>query len=174
MQYIGIYAVPIIITAVSLAILISKKNLFDEFAKGCRDGFITALKILPTLIILIVAVKMFSASGALELLCNFVGKFTEIIGIPKGVIPVILTRPVSGSAATAMISNLFSEYGPDSFEGRLASVIMGSTDTIIYTLAMYFGAVGVTRSKYALPAAFLLFAFCIFTAYTVTKVFFTV
>ncbi len=173
MQIIGTYSIPVIILVTAIAILLSKNDLFNELIKGCRDGFTTSVKLLPTLIILICAVRMFSASGGLELLCNILSKITEPLGLPKELIPVILTRPISGSAATATIDNLYSQYGPDSFAGRCASVLMGSTDTIIYTLGMYFGAAGIKRTRYALPAAFILFIFSIAVSVTVTKIYFS-
>ena len=173
-EIIGVYSVPVVIVGASVAILLSKNNLFDEFTKGCRDGFVTSVKILPTLIILICAVQMFSASGALDVMCDLLGNVTEKIGIPGEIIPVIVTRPISGSAATAMINNLFAEHGADSFPARCAAVIMGSSDTIIYTLAMYFGAVGVTKTKYALACSFILFGFCVCVSVVVVKLYFGV
>ena len=172
MQIIGTYSIPVIIMVTAIAILFSKKDLFNELAKGCRDGFVTSVKLLPTLIILICAVRMFSASGALDLLCDILSKITAPLGLPTELIPIILTRPISGGAATAAIDNIYSIYGPDSFAGRCASVLMGSTDTIIYTLGTYFGAVGIKKTRYALPTAVFLFVFSIVTSLIVTKMYF--
>ena len=153
-------------------ILFSKFDLFDEFLKGGRDGFVTSIKILPSLVMLICAVKMFQASGALDLLCNAVGRVTDVFHLPKDLIPVIVMRPISGSAATAMITNLMETSGPDSFAGRAASILMGSSDTIIYTLAMYFSAAGIKKTRHALPASFVILLFCVFVSCFLTKVFF--
>lgn len=172
MDIIGAYAIPVIIALAGAAILFSKNNLFDEFLKGGRDGFITSIKILPSLVMLICATRMFSASGALDLVCDIVGTVTRRIGIPDSLIPVILTRPISGSAATAMVNNLFSADGPDSFAGRCASIIMGSSDTIIYTLAMYFSAAGIRKTRHALPASFIILIFCTLFSLMLTRVFF--
>lgn len=172
MDRIGAYSVPALIAGAALVILISKKALFDEFIKGCRDGFVTTVRLLPSLIVLICAVNMFSASGALDVICKLAGSLFGKLGLPEGILPVIITRPISGSAATAMTNKIFAEYGPDSFTGRCVSVLMGSTDTIIYTLAMYFGAAGVKKTRYALPAAFILFVFCIAASVAVTRLFF--
>ena len=115
---------------------------------------------------------MFSAGGALALVCDIVGTVTRRIGIPDSLIPVILMRPISGSAATAMVNNLFSADGPDSFAGRCASIIMGSSDTIIYTLAMYFSAAGIRKTRHALPASFIILIFCTLFSLMLTRVFF--
>ena len=172
MDIIGAYAIPVIIALAGAAILFSTNNLFDEFLKGGRDGFITSIKILPSLVMLICATRMFSASGALDLVCDIVGTVTRRIGIPDSLIPVILMRPISGSAATAMVNNLFSADGPDSFAGRCASIIMGSSDTIIYTLAMYFSAAGIRKTRHALPASFIILIFCTLFSLMLTRVFF--
>ena len=172
MDIIGAYAIPVIIALAGAAILFSTNNLFDEFLKGGRDGFITSIKILPSLVMLICATRMFSASGALDLVCDIVGTVTRRIGIPDSLIPVILMRPISGSAATAMVHNLFSADGPDSFAGRCASIIMGSSDTIIYTLAMYFSAAGIRKTRHALPASFIILIFCTLFSLMLTRVFF--
>ena len=115
---------------------------------------------------------MFAASGALKLLCGFGSYLLRPLGVPASMLPVIFMRPISGSAATAMINELFAEQGPDSFAGRAASVLMGSSDTIIYTLSMYFGAVGIRRTRHALPAAFLTLIFCTLFSVWITGVFF--
>ena len=170
-KIIGSYSVPIIITIAALCIMIKKDNLFDEFTKGCRDGLNTSIKIFPNLLILICAVKMFSASGALDLICNSLGTLLNTTGLPKELIPLIVTRPISGSAATAITDSIFAEHGPDSYIGRCASVLMGSSDTIIYTLSMYFGASGITKTRYAIPASFTVFIFCTGVSVMITKLF---
>ena len=172
MEIIGSYSVPFVIAAAAFTILISDKGLFDEFLKGCKDGFSSTLRLLPTLIVLICAVSMFNSSGAMDVICSCVGEFSEKIGLPGELIPLVLTRPVSGSAATAVTNDIYATYGADSFIGRCASVIMGCSDTIIYTLAMYFGSAGVTKSRYAVPAAFFVFAFCVALSVVVTRFYF--
>ncbi len=172
MEIIGIYSIPIIIAFTGVAMLFSKKDLLGEFIKGSREGFAVSLKILPSLILLICATRMFSASGAMTVVCDFLGDFTRRLGIPDSVIPVVIMRPLSGSAATATANNLFSTEGPDSFAGRLVSILMGSSDTIIYTLGLYFTASGIKRTRYALPASFLLLACCLVYSILLTKAFF--
>ena len=169
---IGIYSVPVIITVAGIMLLSSNKDLFKDFLLGAKQGMKTCVEILPVLIILITAVKMFSASGALDVICNLLGNGLSKVGFPKELLPVMIMRPVSGSAATATIGELFETSGPDSFAGRCASVIMGSSDTIIYTLAMYFEAVRIKKTRHALPASFLTLLFCAVVSVLLTKFFF--
>ncbi len=172
MDIIGIYSIPTLIAIAGGVLIFAKKDLFNEFLKGCREGISTSFKILPSLIILICATKMISASGALDLICSTIGEFTGKLGVPTEIIPVVLMRPISGSASTAMINNLLSEYGPDSFAGRCASILMGSSDTIIYTLALYFSAAEIRRTRHALPASFIVLAFCTVLSVALTHMFF--
>lgn len=171
-EIIGIYSVPAVITVVGIILLSASSELFSEFLCGAREGMKTCAEILPTLVILITAVKMFSQSGALDVLCSVIGKASGKLGFPKDLLPVLIMRPVSGSAATATVKELFESSGADSFAGRCASIIMGSSDTIIYTLAMYFGASGIKKSRHALPAAFITLGFCAFVSVLLTKIFF--
>ncbi len=169
---IGIYSVPAVMVVVGIMLLASNSDLFSEFLEGAKEGMKTCVGILPTLIILITAVKMFSASGALDALCGILGKGAQLLGFPSELLPVMIMRPISGSAATATVKQLFESSGADSFAGRCASIIMGASDTIIYTFAMYFGAVGVKKTRHALPAAFLTLVFCAAVSLLLTKIFF--
>lgn len=171
MRELGVYSIPFIIAACGVILFFSRGELFEEFIKGARDGMKTCADILPCLVLLLCAVKMFSASGALDILCHSLSGVFSIFGIPEEMIPVILMRPVSGSAANAMIINLFKTHGADSFAGRAASILMGSTDTIIYTLAMYFSAAGIKKTRYSLFASFILFAFCTLISCYILKLF---
>ena len=171
MTDIAAYTLPVIITLSGIMLAFSKKDLFSLFLSGCSDGLKTTAGILPTLIMLVVAVKMLSASGALEATCSVLSPLCVKIGIPEEVLPVVLMRPVSGSGATAMIKELFDNSGPDSAAGRIASVLMGSSDTIIYTLSLYFSHVGAKKTGYALPAAFILMIFCLFVSCFICSIF---
>lgn len=151
---------------------ISKKDLFSEFIKGAREGFDTCVKLLPTLVALIAAVSMFNASGAADIIASFLSPLCSFLGIPSEIIPFLTVRPVSGGASTAMISELFVKYGADSFAGRCASVIMGSSDTIIYIIAIYFASVQIKKTRHTFPAAFLTMLFCIFFSCLITNLWF--
>ncbi len=165
-------AIPLVILAVALILLFSKTDLFSEFLEGCRDGMKVSVDILPSLVLLICAVSMFRASGALEAVCDAFSPALGAFGLPSELVPVIITRPISGSAATAVVKELFEVSGPDSFAGRAASVLMGSSDTIIYTLSMYFAYTKTKRTRHALPCSFIIMFFCVITSCAITRIFF--
>ena len=142
--------------------MFSKSADFDDFTSGAKEGMDTAVRLLPTLVGLVVAIKMLRASGALEFLAYLLSPVFDAIGVPGELLPLILTRPFSGSAASAIFCDLMEEYGPDSFIGRAASVIMGSSDSSVYIIALYFSSVGVKKSRHAFVTAFLVMIFCIF------------
>lgn len=169
---IGTYTIPVIIALAGICILSSKSDLTDEFFKGCKEGISTTFKILPNLIMIICAVRMFSASGAESVLTSLLSPLFNLFKIPESLISVILMRILSGSAATASVNELFGAVGADSFEGICASIIMGASDTIIYTLSMYFGASGIKRTRHALPCAFLILFFCVVFSVMLTNLFF--
>lgn len=172
-RIVGCFASPLIILLACIMILTSsKKKLDDEFLVGAKEGLETSFKILPSLIMLVCGVRMISASGAIQQICNAVGFFTDFVGIPKELVPVIIVRPFSGSAATAVADNLFKTVGPDSFAGRCASVLMGSSDNIVYTLAMYFSSAGIKKTRYALPASFIVLLFCVGFSVFISYLFF--
>ncbi len=169
---IGVYAVPVILTIVGVVLLVKDGELFNEFLLGAKNGGKTCIEILPVMIILLTSVKMFSASGGIELIEKFAGAFSEKIGIPGGIVPLSIVRMLSGSAANSVVIDLFEKYSPDSFTGRCASIIMGASDTVLYTLAMYFGAIGVKKSRYALPASIITLVFCVIVSAVLTGIFF--
>ena len=172
MDKVGIYAVPIILTVIGIVLLVKDGELFNEFLEGAKNGGRTCVEILPVMIILLTAVKMFSASGGIELVERFGGVLSEKIGIPAGIVPLSVVRMLSGNAANSVVIELFQKYSPDSFVGRCASIIMGASDTVIYTLAMYFGAIKVKKSRYALPASVITLVFCIIVSAALTKIFY--
>ena len=155
---------PVILASVGFLFLTSKKDLFNEFVQGARDGLKTLVNLLPTLIILIVGVSMFGASGGLDIISGILEPFFSMLNIPKEIIGFIIMRPFSGSGSTAMLNDIFTRYGADSFAGRSASLIMGSSDTVFYIFAVYFGAVKVKKTGYAVGAAILTQLFCAFAA----------
>ncbi len=147
------YVMPCIIGFVLLYALIKKVNVFDAFVKGAKNGIKTIYNIAPTLIGLIVAVTMLKASGALELISEFLSPVSSKIGFPSELLPMTLLRPVSGGGSTALLNQALQDFGPDSFLGRCASVIAGSTETTFYAITMYFGAVNIKKIRHTLFAA---------------------
>ena len=171
MPNIASYTVPVILAGIGFLFLTSKKDLFNEFIQGAKDGLETLVNLLPTLIILVVGVSMFRASGGLDIFSGFLAPFFALLNIPKEIIGFIIMRPFSGSSSTAMLNDIFSQYGADSFAGRAASLIMGSSDTVFYIFAVYFGAAKVKKTGYALSAALLTQLFCAFAACMIVGLF---
>jgi spore maturation protein B len=122
---------------------------------GAKEGFETAVRIIPPLVAILVALGMLRASGAMDAFSAAVAPLTGALGIPPSVVPLAVVRPLSGGGALGVVGDVFRSDGPDSYAGRLASVMAGSTETTFYVLAVYFGAVGVSRYRQALPAALL-------------------
>lgn len=151
--YISDYIMPFIFFYIIGMGLLMRTPIYDEFIKGAKDGFKVVLDILPTLIGLMVAIGILRASGALDLLSSLLKPFTDIVHFPSEILPVVLVKMFSSSAATSLLLDIFKEYGPDSYLGRLASIILSSTETIFYTMAVYFMAAGVKKSRYTLAGA---------------------
>ena len=145
--------VPLIIAAVALYGIWRRVDVYDAIMHGAGDGLGVLLKIVPALIGLLTAVYMLRASGALELAAQALGPVLVRLGIPPETVGLMLVRPVSGSAALGVGAEIISTYGPDSRIGRTAAVMLGSTETTFYTIAVYFGAAGIARTRYAVPAA---------------------
>lgn len=148
-------ALPLLLLGAAIPLLISRRRaaLFDAFLAGAREGLRTTVSLLPTLVLLLTAVSMLTASGVSALLARLLTPLGEALGVPAGLLPLFLVRPVSGSASGALLSDLFDTYGPDSFTGLCASVLLGSSDTLVYILAVYFAAAKVRRTRYAFPCA---------------------
>ena len=145
--------VPFLMLAVAVYGLCRKVDLWGALVQGAGDGLGVLLRIVPALIGLMTAVYMLRASGALELAGQALEPLLRAVGIPSEVIGLLLVRPVSGSAALGVGAELINTFGPDSLVGRTAAVMLGSTETTFYTIAVYFGAAGVARTRYAVPAA---------------------
>ncbi len=155
------FFLPSVFLCVAAILFFSKKDLFPLFLSGCKEGARLTYELLPTLILLIVSVRMFSASGGMQALCAAISPLCKTLGIPTELLPVAIMRPISGSGATAMITELFATSGPDSRAGAAASVLMGSSDTILYTLSVYFSHIKAKKTGYALPVSFAVMIFCL-------------
>lgn len=153
MTYIATFSVPIMITLLVGMGLFRKVAVYDCFVEGAKDGLQSMVGIIPPLIGLMVAINMFRASGALELLAKFLSPLLKALQLPPDVLPLALLRPISGSASTAIVTDIFKTFGPDSQAGTIASVMMGSTETTFYTVAVYFGSVGIKNSRHTIAAA---------------------
>lgn len=147
------YIIPFIFFYIVGMGLIARIGVYDEFIKGAKDGFKVVVDIMPTLIGLMVATGILRASGALDIISHLLEPFTNIFHFPSELVPLVLVKMFSSSAANSLLLDIFKEYGPDSYFGRLASVVMSSTETIFYTMAVYFMAAGVKKSRYTLAGA---------------------
>ena len=153
MKFISIFAIPIFITSFILFGLIRKVNVYECFVEGAKSGIESMFGIIAPLVGLMVAISMFRESGALELIADLLSPLLSYVGLPAEVLPLAILRPISGSASLALVTDIFKTYGPDSVIGKIASVMMGSTETTFYTIAVYFGAVGIKNTRHTLPAA---------------------
>ncbi len=153
--YISDMIVPACIFLIVIYGVSEKVKVYDEFVRGAKKGFYTVIKILPTLIGLMVAVGILRASGFLEFLAGLLGNVTDYIGFPSQLVPLTLVRMFSSSAATGLLLDLFKEYGTDSRIGLIASIMLSCTETIFYTMSVYFMAAKVKKTRYTLPGALL-------------------
>lgn len=135
--------------------LIKRVPVFDIFLKGAKEGMQILYNIAPTIIGLVFAVDLLRSSGAIDAICNFIEPAADFLGFPKEIVPMVLLRPVSGSGSTALLTSLYEQCGPDSFAGRVASVLAGSSETTFYAIAMYFGCIKVKKIRHTLFAAII-------------------
>ncbi|WP_343210305.1 spore maturation protein [Anaerolentibacter hominis] len=151
--YLSDYMIPIVIFYIVAYGLLNKVDVYDTFVRGAKDGMKVVAGILPTLVGLMVAVGILRASGAMDFLCRAVEPLMDQVGFPAAVLPLIVVKMFSSSAASGLLLDLFKQFGPDSFEGNLGSVLLSSTETIFYTMSIYFMTAGVKKSRYTLAGA---------------------
>lgn len=171
MELFSYLAIPVLLSVMGIIFLVDKDS-YDCFVKGAENGLKTAISLLPALTLMLVGIGMFTASGAVDIICSAVSPFLIKLGVPEQILPLLILRPISGSGSLAMANDLFSKYSPDSFACLAASVIMGSSDTLVYVLSVYFSSVGVKKTRHAFPCAFLTMIFCIFISCLVCRIFF--
>jgi spore maturation protein B len=151
----SIWAIPLLVAGIPAWALARKVKVYPVFVEGAKEGFQIAVRVIPPLVAVVVALGMLRASGAMDALAALLAPLTSAVGIPASVLPMVLVRPLSGGAALGVVADVLRSDGPDSHAGRLVSVMAGSTETTFYVLAVYFGAIGITRYRQALPAALL-------------------
>ncbi len=163
---------PIFVCIVVIFGLIKKQSVFEQFLQGAKDGIKVLYSIAPTIIGLVFAVDLLRSSGAVDAMCNAISPIAQAVGFPAEILPMALLRPVSGSGATALLTSVFEDCGPDSFAGRVASVIAGSSETTFYAITMYFGSVGVTKIRHTLFAALAADFTAVFVSIVTVRLFF--
>lgn len=149
------YIVPVILFVACSVALRKKENAYELMLGGAKEGLKLLVTLIPTLILLLTAVSMLRASGAMEMLNRFVAPAFTLLGIPPETAILVLIRPISGSAALALGADLMARYGVDSAIGRTVAVMLGSTETTFYTISVYFGAAGIQKTRYTIPAALI-------------------
>ena len=172
MAAIGVACVPVLMAIILISGLRNRVKIYDAFMSGAKEGLYTTFKIFPALLGLMVAVGMLRALGTLDLIVQGLKPLTNLLGIPSEVVPLGLMRPISGSGSMAVITDIFTQYGPDSFIGRCASVMMGSTETTFYTIAIYYGSVKITKLRHTVKSAILADLTGMIIAVLVTTLFF--
>lgn len=155
LSYISLIAIPIMMSIILLHGFVKGVSMYETFVEGATDGFKTAITIMPYLVAIFIAIGLMRKSGAIDYLIGFSEPLMTLIGVPPEVLPLAIMRPISGSGALAMLQDLLNTYGPDSFVGRLGSTMMGSAETIFYTMGVYFGAVGIKKGRHTVGAALI-------------------
>jgi len=155
LEQVSLWAIPVLIVAIALVGMIRKVKVFDAFVTGAKDGFQVAVNIIPFLVGLLVAIGMFRASGAMDLLTAALKPIMSATGFPAELFPLAILRTLTGSGSLAFTTDLIKTYGADSLIARMAAVMYGSSETTFYVLAVYFGAVAVKKTRHAVPAALI-------------------
>ncbi|HSA07409.1 MAG TPA: nucleoside recognition domain-containing protein [Candidatus Gastranaerophilales bacterium] len=169
---ISVWILPLLIVLIPLCALFKRIALYDTFIKGAREGVGVGLRIIPYLVAILVAVGMFRASGAMELLANFLAPVLNIIGMPADILPLAIIKPLSGSGALGITTEIANQYGGDSYMARLAAVMTGSSETTLYVIAVYFGSVGITNVRHALAAGLIADFAAIFASLFISRIVF--
>ncbi|MDA8235563.1 MAG: spore maturation protein [Clostridia bacterium] len=149
------WIIPALLLIIPLVAWVKRVKVYETFVAGAEEGFTTAIKIIPYLAAMLIAISVFRASGAMDLLVGAAAPLTRLLGIPGEVLPLAMMRPLSGSGALGLSTELIKTHGPDSFIGRLASTMQGSSDTTFYVLTLYFGSVGIKKYRYSLYTGLL-------------------
>ncbi|OPH60870.1 spore maturation protein [Paenibacillus ferrarius] len=152
---ISAWAIPIMIVFIPLYAAYKKVPVYESFVDGAKEGFDTAIKIIPHLVGMMVAISVFRASGAMDLLLGWMHPLFDRLGVPTEVLPLAILRPITGAGSLAFTTDLIEQFGPDSMIGRIASTVQGSTDTTLYVITVYFGAIGIRKASYALKVGLI-------------------
>lgn len=164
--------IPIFVLIVIFNGYYKKVSIYDVFLEGAKDGLIMVFKIFPSILAMVFAINIFLNSNILEIIFNFFTPLLTKINLPISILPMAFVRPISGTASLAIMNDIFLNYGPDSFVGRLASTIQGCTDTTIYVLALYFGSVKINKTRYALSTGLFADLIGILSSFLIVRLFF--
>ncbi|KIL34872.1 spore maturation protein [Cohnella kolymensis] len=149
-QILSTWTIPVLIAFIPLYASFRKVPVYETFIDGAKGGFDTAISIIPHLVGMLTAISMFRASGAMDFVVGLIAPLFQFLGVPGDVLPLAFLRPITGAGSLAFVTDLIKEHGPDSYVARIAATVQGSTDTTLYVLTVYFGAIGIRNSRYAL------------------------
>jgi len=166
------FLIPVVILVILFLGFWRKVNVFEAFIEGTKEGIEITFKIAPYLIAIFIAIDLMNCSGLLDLLIAGLKPLTGIINFPSEVLPLILIKPFSGSGYTIVLADIFKQHGTESFIGKFASILAGSTETIFYVLTVYFGVVGIKKLRHAFAAAITTELIAVFVAFIIAKIFF--
>jgi len=172
LDWLAVIIIPFILFLFLILAQLKGVKVYEKFVEGAKEGFQVGLRIIPYLVAMLVAIAMFRASGAMDILTWLLRPVTELIGMPPEVLPMALMRPLSGSGSIGVMTDLMKTYGPDSLIGFIASTMYGSSETTFYVIAVYFGAINVQRTRYALPAGLTADAIGLIMATFICRAFF--
>ena len=172
MANLSLYILPLMIIGIILAGIIKKVPVYEEFVEGAKDGFKVSVSIIPYLVAIIVGISMFKASGAIDLISSATGGLMEKLSIPVDIIPIMITRSLSGSATLGLFSDIVTTHGTECYLTKLAAIMVGSSETTFYVLAVYFGSIGIKKYRYALLTGIIADITGIILAILVARVFF--
>ena len=172
MQNISNLILPLIVLVIILYGVKKNVNVYDTFTQGAKESYDMILKLFPTMLGMILGVNIFVKSGVLNFILDILTPLINIIKIPKEIIPLAILRPVSGSSGIALLQTIIEKYGPENIISKMSSVIQGSTDTTLYIITLYFGSIGIKKTKYALKVGLLADLIGILSAILITKIMF--
>ena len=172
MNSLSIYILPLMILGILFAGIVKKVPVYEEFIEGAKDGFKVSITIIPYLVAIIAGISMFKASGAIDLLTCGISAILDKLSIPADIIPIMITRSLSGSATLGLFSDIVNTHGADSYIAKLAAVMVGSSETTFYVLAVYFGSIGIKKYRYALITGIIADITGIVLAILVARMFF--
>ncbi len=172
LDFISVWAIPVIFIVIPVAALIKKVPIYETFIDGAKEGFDVGVRIIPYLVAIFFAIGMFKESGAIDMLAQVLKPLLDIIHFPVDVIPLAIIRPLSGSGALGIMADIANQYGGDSYLARMAAVMVGSSETTLYVLAVYFGAVGIKKFRHAVLAGLIADTVGIVTAVFISRLFF--
>jgi spore maturation protein B len=169
----SVFVIPAMLVGIPLYGLVRRVPVYESFVTGGREGFDVAVRIIPYLVAILFAIAMFRASGAMEALATLLAPVLALVGMPAELLPMAIVRPLTGSGSAALVADLAATYGTDSLLTRMGATMFGSTETTFYVLAVYFGAVGVSKTRHALPAGLIADASAMLFAVWICRLLFT-